>query len=248
MKILLMAHREVGKEIAQWLFRNYINDLALVVTISDNEIYTIAKKAKIPTLVFDSNEQLASTIANVNIDYGILAWWPKLIKKPLLNLPKNGFINTHPSYLPYNRGKHYNFWTLVEQSPFGVSLHFITEGIDNGDIIAQKLIPYDWEDNGASLYVKAQKEMVKLFKKTYPMIRESIIQSQKQDLSQGSFHTSNELEQASIIDLDKNYQARDLLNLLRARTFPGYPSCSFVDSGKTYEVQIQIKRKINESK
>ncbi len=178
-----------------------------------------------------------------NPDIGVLAWWPKIIRRPLLAMPKQGFINTHPSLLPYNRGKHYNFWALVEQAPFGVSLHFVEEETDSGDIVTQANLPYDWGDNGATLYAKACHETVRLFKETYPIIRTLTIPRHKQDLSQGSFHYAWELEPASVIDLDQHYKARDLLNLIRARTFPGHPACWFSDAGSDYEVRIEIKRK-----
>ncbi|QUN31570.1 hypothetical protein KB879_26680 [Cupriavidus sp. KK10] len=54
-------------------------------------------------------------------------------------------------------------------------------------------------------------------------------------------HPAKELESASEVLLDKPYQGRDFLNLLRARTFPGNPSCYFRDGGK-YEVRISMKR------
>jgi hypothetical protein len=46
-----------------------------------------------------------------------------------------------------------------------------------------------------------------------------------------------------LIDLEKTYTARDLLNLLRARTFPGYRACTFSDGEASYEVRVEIKRK-----
>jgi len=146
--------------------------------------------------------------------------------------------------LPFNRGKNYNFWALVEQAPFGVSLHIVDEGVDSGDVIAQKQITYDWEDTGATLYEKAASSMIELFMATYPEIREERIARIPQDLSKGSFHRANELEDASRIDIEASYRARDLLNLLRARTFPGYPACSFREkNGEEFEVRVEIRRK-----
>lgn len=245
MKLLLMANNLVGHEISEWLFDNYPGDLALVVTTAENEIIQSARSLGLPCLIYESGDQIVSFLdeASIAIDLGFLAWWPRIVKKPLLDISRHGFINTHPSLLPYNRGKHYNFWALVEQAPFGVTLHFIDEGIDSGDIVAQKSIPYDWEDNGASLYKMAQVATVNLFKETYPRIRIFDIDPKKQDSSKGSFHMASELEQSSLLELDKYYRARDLLNLLRARTFPGYPACRFSDEGAEYEIRIEIKRK-----
>ncbi|MCC6952955.1 MAG: formyl transferase, partial [Deltaproteobacteria bacterium] len=164
------------------------------------------------------------------------------VRAPLMALPSQGFVNTHPSYLPYNRGKHYNFWALVEQCPFGVTLHFIDGGVDTGDIIAQQEIPYSWEDTGESLYRRAQIAMFELFRETYPHLRSGGITRHKQDLSVGTAHKANELENASRIELDRSYPARDLLNRLRARTFSGHPACWFEVGDEKFEVRIDIRK------
>ena len=247
-KLLLMADKDVGREIACFLLKEFPRDLAAIVTINRNSIFYEARKAGVQVILFQSSQQVVRQLKKsaIDPDLGVLAWWPKIIREPLLSFPRCGFINTHPSLLPYNRGKHPNFWALVEQVPFGVSLHFVDNGIDSGDIIAQRVIDYGWEDNGGSLYVKAQREIVSLFKEIYPVIRTLKIPRQKQNLEQGSFHSANEMDLASKINLDAQYKARDLLNLLRARTFPGHPACWFCDNGEEYEVRIEIRRRSHE--
>lgn len=160
----------------------------------------------------------------------------------MLDRPRNGFINTHPSLLPYNRGKHYNFWTLVEQVPFGVTLHAVTPRVDDGDIVAQSPIPYDWTDTGETLYRKAREAMVELFIRAYPSIRRGQFHREPQNDQLASFHHSSEMDRESRLELDRQYTARQLLNLLRARTFAGHPACWFEDQGERYEVRIDIKR------
>ena len=242
-----MADSYVGGTITRWLIGNFKSDISAIVAIEENEITEISRSKSIPTLLYKNGEELITNLSKLgSFDFGILAWWPKIISPELISLPKKGFINTHPSLLPYNRGKHYNFWALVEQSPYGVSLHFLGNGIDDGDIIAQTPIKYSWEDNGETMYNKANISMIKLFKKTYPSIRLENIKRRTQNLSKGSFHLAKELDEKSKIKLDSNYKARELLNLLRARTFTGQPACYFTDNGKTYEVTINIKRKSNE--
>jgi len=245
MNNLFLCNDQVGFDICQWLIEQYRDDIGLVVTIGENEVWQTAVAAGINCLSITAKHQLLDAIRGSDQDYewGFLVWWPWIIGTELIKLSKYGFINTHPSLLPYNRGKHYNFWALVEQVPFGVSLHFVEEGIDCGDVIAQLPIPYGWEDNGATLYESAARAMVKLFKDTYPHIREGRFTRTPQDLSKGSFHHSNELEKASKIDLETRYTARRLLNLLRARTFPGYPACWFEDDGQVFEVRVDIRRK-----
>jgi len=172
----------------------------------------------------------------------ILAWWPYILTKKLMNIPKIGCLNFHPSYLPYNRGKHPNFWTLIENSPFGVSLHLINEKIDGGDIVFQKRIKKDWQDTGKTLHEKSKREIIDLFKKNYKKIINGRFPRKKQNLRKGSFHLAFEIDQASKIELNKKYPARDLLNILKARTYSGFPAAWFIDQGKKYEVTIEIKK------
>ena len=245
MKLLVLADGHVGLEITRWLTVNFPEDVALIVTTADNEIAAVARQSQMRSLVFQSSAQLVEFAASerLEFDLGLLAWWPKIIHAPLIALPRRGFVNTHPSLLPYNRGKHYNFWSIVEKVPFGVSLHMVEEGIDSGDIVAQTELSYGWEDTGGSLFYRAREAMLLLFQKTYPGLRNLDFETRPQNLSAGSFHHSSELEAASSIELDKTYTGRDLLNLLRARTFPGYPACTFSDGDVKYEVRIDIKRK-----
>ena len=81
-------------------------------------------------------------------------------------------------------------------------------------------------------------------KRHIPKLRMDLnkIISSPQDLSKGSFHHSSELISASHIKLDNLYTARNLLNMLRAKTFEGYSGCWFEDDGERYEVTISIKR------
>ena len=244
MKLLLMCDSRVGNAIAEWLLDTYSDDIGAMAVIRESSICITARQKKIPCYVFESEEQLLADFSGLApFDLGILAWWPKLISPSLMALAREGFINTHPSLLPHNRGKHYNFWALVEQVPFGVSIHFVDEGIDSGDIIAQLPISYDWEDTGATLHWKASQAMIELFKLAYPKIRNGSIQRISQELSDGSVHYAREIDVVSKIELNKTYTARELINLLRARTFPGYPACRFEEDGETFEISVTIRRR-----
>jgi methionyl-tRNA formyltransferase len=245
MRLLLMADHVVGGQITAWLLERHAEDLALVVTTSDGPINASARAAGVQSIVFESEEQvrLEALRQEPPIDLGVLAWWPFLIRAPLLGLPRLGFVNTHPSLLPHNRGKHYNFWAIVEQAPFGVSLHMVTSEVDSGEIVAQRQIPYDWEDTGKTLYEKAGAAMLQLFKDSYAMLRSGDFPRRPMLPGEGSFHKASEIEAASAIVLDDNYTARALLNVLRARTFAPHPACWFAEDGKTYEVRVAITRR-----
>jgi len=236
-----MADQDVGLAAVRYVLENFRDDVRYVVTTADNEIAALCR-------LHQCNVVLASAITDKNaaallgdVDLLILAWWPKILPRTVIDIPRRGVVNFHPSLLPHNRGKHYNFWTIVEDSPFGVSLHLVNEGVDQGDILFQAPIEKTWEDTGGSLYAAAKRAMVALFERHYQDLVNGNYVPRPQDLSKGSFHLAKELEPASEVFLDKSYQGREILNLLRARTFPGNPSCYFHDGGKKYEVRISIE-------
>ncbi len=67
----------------------------------------------------------------------------RIIKKELIEQVKCPIINLHISYLPYNKGTHPNFWSFYDNTPSGVTIHIIDEGVDTGPIIYQKYVNFD---------------------------------------------------------------------------------------------------------
>jgi methionyl-tRNA formyltransferase len=249
-RIALFADGEVGKQLLDFVWTDH--QATLIALVHTDEQGIVAKQSGvlglsdvgIPVLCANtlSEADLAERLRAQRCDYFVLGWWPRIIQKQLISAAIQGVINLHPSLLPYNRGRNYNFWTIIEDSPFGVSLHFVDEGIDTGDVIAQVRIPKSWEDTGESLYLRAREEIITLFKRTYPKIITGTISATRQELGKGSFHYAKEMGEASRIDLDRSYTARELLNLIRARTFPPHPACSFEDAGERYEVTVRIRK------
>jgi methionyl-tRNA formyltransferase len=227
----------------QHVAAEYRGDIGAVVTVGENDVWDTAKREGVPCRIFEDTPEFVRFLRDMDADWGLLAWWPKIVKSHIRMVTKHGFLNTHPSLLPYSRGKHPNFWSIVEGVPFGVTLHLIDDGIDTGDIIAQRAIPYGWCDTGESLYAKGLSHMMALFKETYPRLRAGNITPEVQDGTLATSHKAAELDGASRIDLDATYTARQLLNLIRARTFQGHPACWFEDRGDTFEVTVTIKKR-----
>lgn len=241
--VVVFASGVVGAKITSWLCEHHVADLRLIVTNGKDEISDIADEHGIACLQWTTDEAYLTRISQFgSLTIGLLLWWPRIVSPSVLGSTICGFINTHPSLLPHNRGKHYNFWAIVEQVPFGVSLHMVEPGIDCGSIVAQTVINYGWEDTGATLYALAQNQMVELFKATYVNIRDGELAITPQDLSKGSFHYASEITAASKIDLDTPTTAREILNRLRAKTFVGHPACWFVENHETYEIRVEIRK------
>ena len=80
-------------------------------------------------------------LENFSSDY-IFSSWPKIIRKEVLNVPKCYCIGTHPTELPFNRGRHPLHWIIAQGiTKSKLSFFKIDEGIDSGNILLQ--IPYE---------------------------------------------------------------------------------------------------------
>jgi methionyl-tRNA formyltransferase len=248
MKIALFASGPVGCRIAAVFAQHGARPACIVLDHADHErheeLLAALNAPGIETFTNDAVGEPATLdrLRALDLDLGVLAWWPHIIPPEVIRTARLGFLNFHPSLLPHNRGKDPNFWALVEEARFGVTLHFIDERIDAGPIAFQREIPVTWEDTGGSLYERAVDAIIDLFSENLGRILAGDLPQMAQDERAASFHRRNELDTASRIDLDAMCTARQLLNLIRARTFPGHPGAWFVDGGERYEVRVEIRR------
>ena len=120
-----------------------------------------------------------------------------LIKKPILN--KYKIINLHISYLPFNRGANPNIWSHIDNTPNGVSIHYINEGIDTGDIIIQKKIILNENMTLKQSYKKLHFHIQLLFKE-WILYKKN--KTPKKQTKKGTFHLSKDLKKLNIPSYD----------------------------------------------
>lgn len=245
MRILVLADGAIGAGIARALTSQNVDEIT-VVAFSDSSDYRDLASKGVKVQVFSSYEMIRNDYLG-KVDLGLLAWWPNRIPESVISTARLGFINAHPSLLPFGRGKDPNFWALVEGSPFGVSLHRVTEEMDAGPVIAQKQINYDWTDTGGSLYERAISEIALIFTSDWEMIKTSMeTTSTPSDYLNPSaiskVHLRREMLARSVLDLDQLMSVREILNLLRAKSFPMVEGCMFEENGCLYSVEIKISK------
>jgi methionyl-tRNA formyltransferase len=81
----------------------------------------------------------------------------QLFTKDFLDIPALGCINLHSSPLPRYRGMMPNFWTLLHKEPeAAVSIHYMVEKLDAGDLILQKKVPIFAGDSLQDLMVRSK--------------------------------------------------------------------------------------------
>lgn len=115
-----------------------------------------------------------------------------LINSNCIEQMKGRIINLHISLLPWNRGSNPNFWSFIENTPKGVSIHLISPKLDQGAIIFQEEIKFDEEvETLRSSYKKLNFLIQELFKKNWDSINEEHYITFKQS-GPGSYHTKSD--------------------------------------------------------
>ena len=113
-----------------------------------------------------------------------------ILKKALLDIPKIGVVNRHNALLPKNRGRLTPFWVLYKkEKETGVSIHFVDEGIDSGDIIVQERFPVDKRDSFQTLVNKNYRLASRAMLKALDMIEQNTMVRIKNDDQAATYNT-----------------------------------------------------------
>ena len=148
-----------------------MNCLFLGYNAKETKIINFLKKKKLSVKNLKKNLGFKDIISSdIIISFG----YRKIIKKEILKKLKRPIINLHMSYLPFNRGSNPNYWSFVNRTKKGVTIHEIDSGIDTGNIIYQKEIKFNLKKNTKltfrSTYRVLFKELENLFIKNYKEI------------------------------------------------------------------------------
>lgn len=118
-----------------------------------------------------------------------------LIPEEVLRLMPGRIINLHTSFLPFNRGSAPNFFSFWDNTPKGVTIHLMDKGLDTGDILCQREIVFDEEqETFASSYDKLLEAIQELFQINWEQIKTGKIVPHSQT-GEGTFHRKRELEE-----------------------------------------------------
>lgn len=188
-----------------------------------------------------TKEQLV-TIEDHQPDYIVSCGFRYIVPEHILNIPKEGSLNLHQSYLPYNRGANPNVWSIVEGTPAGVTLHYMDSGIDTGPIIDRQKVNDCFAYNGKDLYNCLEDAQVAQFKKTWPDILAGNHSTSEQNERKGTYHEIDEFDNLCELDPDEEMTVKEMLDQLRALTFPPYNNAKIDIDGTTYYVEVDIQK------
>lgn len=246
MRVVLLVNNWLGWKVTEWL-RNEGDEIAAVVLHPATKRRCgeeIQRAARVPVeKVFEADalddDATLARIASLNGDIAVSVLFDYILERRFLSLFPHGAVNVHPALLPYNRGQYPNVWSIVEGTPAGVTIHRMDAGIDTGDILAQREVTVTRFDTGETLYRRLERASLELFQDAWPRIRGGTALPLPQS-GTGTYHRTRDVDAIDEIDLEREYRAGDLLNILRARTFAPYKGAYFRDGARKVYVRVQL--------
>jgi len=189
-----------------------------------------------PTTLKDEN--LVADLSNTDWDVFVVAAYNKLIPKNVLDIPRRGCLNIHPSLLPKFRGPSPALSAiLADERTTGVTVMQMNEKMDEGPIVAQAKVELEmespdqsgWPPKGSMFEDLLAQEGGNLLAEVLPEWIAGEITPEEQDASLATYSKKFTSEDA-LIDLPKG---NPWTNLLKIRAFDKNPRAYFMtDAGK----------------
>ena len=207
------------------VLRNKTPDLALKLISEKNEIPVYIPEKVNSTSVIEDFKAL-------NPDLCVSMSYDQIIKANLRQIPKDGFINCHAGKLPNYRGRNVINWALInDEKEIGITVHFIDDGIDTGDIISQIVIPITEKDHYGTLLEKVTKKCPEVLLDAMLKIKKGTVQPIKQNHINGSYY-SYRREGDELIDW--SWGSRRIHNFIRALYHPAPGAQSYYRGKKVH--------------
>ena len=247
LRILFLANNRLGLEVLKVLKREGCNLVGLGLHPIErrrhgDELLEIAALQPEEIILGDTLKE-AETVSHLRQlapDLILSVLFGYVLPPEILDIPSEGSVNLHPSFLPYNRGSYPNVWSIVDGTPAGVTLHYMDKGLDTGAIIAQRRVGVSPVDTGESLYIKLEEAALELFCANWPRLREGRVDGTAQARNAGTYHRAVDVEKIDEIKLDGTYSARQLIDVIRARTFPPNRGAYFIEDGRRVHMELRL--------
>lgn len=211
-------------------------DIRFIVPRSDTKDETLkhfSEEHKIDYLhpVKINSRDFVEMAKSYDCDLFVSMSFNQIFRPDIMSVPKKGVINCHAGKLPFYRGRNILNWALInDEKEFGITVHYVDEGIDTGDIIKQNCYPISDHDDYNSLLQIAHTECAAIL---YDSVKE--IQSGKSEriaqptIHPVGFYCGRRVPGDEIINWDN--PSRKLYNFIRAINKPGPMATTNINAG-----------------
>jgi methionyl-tRNA formyltransferase len=188
----MMGLRDFALQAARLVLFRVLDLVARVVPLSAS--YSVAGAARrrgvplepVPKI---NNPEFVESLRRRDVDIVVSIACPQVFRKELLAAPSRGCINIHGALLPRYQGLLPSFWVLAKgERETGVTVHYIDEQIDHGDIILQRKVVIKDDDTMHRLILRSKVEVGKnLLVEALEQLERGTVRRQPLDLAQASY-------------------------------------------------------------
>lgn len=181
-------------------------------TVSFNPVKKLALEENIPVFQPMRIRKDFEKLKNLDIDLIVTCAYGQIIPKEVLDMPKYGCINVHASILPKYRGSAPIQWCLFNNDDVtGITIMYMDEGMDTGDIIKIKEIPILDSDNVGTLHDKLSKLGCNLLLEVLP----TIFDKTNDRIKQGNNYTMAPMIKREDERLDFNEEGKKIIGKIK---------------------------------
>ena len=239
MRILFIGYTEGSKQYVQTLLAAGAKISAVITldpefTVIKNlaSFDEIKKQYDIPIHFIRNVNSLESKslIMDYHPDYLFVFGWSQLLKLDVLSIAKYGTLGLHPAPLPLYRGRHPVIWSLaLGFTKSAVTILFLNEGVDSGDIIDQRYFTLDWEDDANSILNKVRELTNEMLIELVPLLMHGKVDGRPQDHRQATYLRKRSKEDGWI---NWNDSTEKIYNLIRSLSYPYIGSSTFLNGSE----------------
>lgn len=187
-----------------------------------------------------NSDDFIDTVKKIDCDLFVSMSFNQIFKKEIINLPAMKTINCHAGKLPFYRGRNILNWALInDENYFGITVHYIDEGIDSGDIILQREYSITDSDDYGTLLKRAYKDCAVILYDAIKMMQSEKFSTVKQEnIHPVGFYCTQRQEGDE--KLNWNQSSRDIFNFVRALCKPGPISRSTLNNEEIKINRIEL--------
>lgn len=243
-RVVFLGGKSLGLSVFQTLIKT--SEVKLVVSNPSDRDKTkwfpslkpIANKNKIEYTTENVNN-LLEKIKKIKPDFIVCAYYDRILKDSILNLPRFDAINLHMGLSHEYQGCWPTTMPIIDgKDCAGVTLHSMTTKVDAGAVYANAIVTIDETESGKSLYLKCVGAGSALFYEKWPLITTNKLKPKPLPKSAKPKHFSRSDFPSHEVSL--SWSSKKLDRHVRALTFPPFPKPYFVCNGNKFEIDYNI--------
>jgi methionyl-tRNA formyltransferase len=248
--VLFLGSKPIGYQCLEYLIREGDAMGIRIAGVLSNDNLRFDKAQSVRRLAAEADlrfiEDLEQVVSEPPVDFLLSVQYHQILKPRHIAQARRLAINLHMAPLPEYRGcNQFSFAIFDGAKVFGTTLHRLEEGIDSGDILAERRFPLPEGCFVQDLYAMTHEASVVLFKESIGDIfagRYTLTPQASLVEARGtSLHYRSEISRLKTIDL--THDPQKILRQIRATAMPGFePPYAVVEGRKIYMIPEQHHR------